>query len=551
MANGLFAGGDGSANNPYLIEDAHDLDAIRNGLDKHYRLINDIDLNIEPYNEGGGWNPIGSLQIPFAGSFNGDGHKIENLYINRPNGSYQGLFSTIINSSLKNITLEKVNITSRSNIGSLVGITRGSSTIENVSSTGTVRVSTISGGLIGRVDWREEDEVYIKSLKFDGEIIGGSEDGGEVSYIGGIIGILKGNIENSYFTGKITFKNNVLRCGGIVGNVYPDSKIKNTYASNKFDISVVETITQLGGVFGYLSNATTSVVTNSFWNIETSGITTPAVGSTGLTTQQMKAVQTFIDAGWDKELNDEGNPIWILKDGEYSKLWFEQETKPNLYLFQCGNSIITTKKDGSLEKVGEIPVTKEMFDEYGIEYLPNTIGQISNEEPKKLLINSIIEPKINITSIPKPQMIFPTGDIIIPSGANLLNVAVDGKSNNDLVKMIFSIDSGNTWLTIDESNNIIQIDHNNLGDVKNKGMTLSMINNVGSIWSNLVSDKIRFAYYLEIESLDDEEYLDNLDITLYVPAKWEAIDEYRYGYGNEKIHVRLYKDGSYKINYTE
>ena len=29
MANGLFGGGDGTSSSPYLIEDAHDLNAIR------------------------------------------------------------------------------------------------------------------------------------------------------------------------------------------------------------------------------------------------------------------------------------------------------------------------------------------------------------------------------------------------------------------------------------------------------------------------------------------------------------------------------------------
>ena len=36
MANGNFAGGKGTKSNPYLIEDADDLNAIRNNLVAHY-----------------------------------------------------------------------------------------------------------------------------------------------------------------------------------------------------------------------------------------------------------------------------------------------------------------------------------------------------------------------------------------------------------------------------------------------------------------------------------------------------------------------------------
>lgn len=70
MANGNFAGGDGTPENPYLIEDAFDLDAVRNNLRAHYQLINDIDLNISPFNEGEGWEPINKTSI---GTLDGSG----------------------------------------------------------------------------------------------------------------------------------------------------------------------------------------------------------------------------------------------------------------------------------------------------------------------------------------------------------------------------------------------------------------------------------------------------------------------------------------------
>ncbi len=53
-------------------------------LDGNYELTNDIDAS-ETWNcnNGRGFEPIGSEKKPFVGKFNGNGHKIMNLYINR------------------------------------------------------------------------------------------------------------------------------------------------------------------------------------------------------------------------------------------------------------------------------------------------------------------------------------------------------------------------------------------------------------------------------------------------------------------------------------
>lgn len=119
MANGRFAGGNGTANSPFLIEDAEDLNAIRYHLTNSFRLISNINLNIAPYNEGLGWNPINE----FAGTLDGDGYIISNLYINRPNNDNIGFFGSIDRKSftIKNIVLDNVYVSGRNNVGILVG----------------------------------------------------------------------------------------------------------------------------------------------------------------------------------------------------------------------------------------------------------------------------------------------------------------------------------------------------------------------------------------------------------------------------------------------
>lgn len=119
MANGRFAGGNGTEASPFLIEDAEDLNAIRYHLTSSFRLISNINLNIAPYNEGLGWNPINE----FAGTLDGDGYIISNLYINRPNNDNIGFFGNITNKlfTIKNIVLDNVNISGRNNVGVLIG----------------------------------------------------------------------------------------------------------------------------------------------------------------------------------------------------------------------------------------------------------------------------------------------------------------------------------------------------------------------------------------------------------------------------------------------
>lgn len=82
---GEFAGGDGTSENPYLIETKEQLNNIRNHLSSHFKMITDIEFvdadfaeGGDFYNEGRGWESIDS----FSGNLDGNNHSIFNLYIN-------------------------------------------------------------------------------------------------------------------------------------------------------------------------------------------------------------------------------------------------------------------------------------------------------------------------------------------------------------------------------------------------------------------------------------------------------------------------------------
>lgn len=110
----IIFGGDGTESNPYKINFADDLqklaDAVNRGNDfaeKFFVLTADIDLS-------GNWTPIGyhiddGDKKPFRGTFDGCGHTINNLTIDKPSGDCLGLFGysggTIKNCSVSNVTV--------------------------------------------------------------------------------------------------------------------------------------------------------------------------------------------------------------------------------------------------------------------------------------------------------------------------------------------------------------------------------------------------------------------------------------------------------------
>lgn len=151
-----FGGGEGTEDNPWIIATAEHLDNIRNYLgaehsDKYYRQTADIDLGTAPYNIGQGWVPIGSSEeSSFQGHYDGNGHIISNLTINRSQ-PFQALFGHVVDGTIIRLGLKDVDIYGMDAAG-LVGIIRGKSLVQYCFVTGHVRgKGTFIGGLIGVV----------------------------------------------------------------------------------------------------------------------------------------------------------------------------------------------------------------------------------------------------------------------------------------------------------------------------------------------------------------------------------------------------------------
>jgi len=216
-------------NLPYRIGTAAELaafaDTVNNGTDFSDRLVlltGDIDLSGygASFNGGKGWIPIGKTitNSRFRGSFDGGGHVIRNLYINNEDGDYAGLFGYIdsIGGSVKNLSLENVNIKGRMRAGGIAGYMNGGS-LTNCCVTGSVIGNQYAGGIIGSMSGGSLTNCYSA----------GSVNGSQ--YAGGIAGqmIGQGSIDRCYSVAEVIGSNYI---GGISGST--DGGISNCAALN-------------------------------------------------------------------------------------------------------------------------------------------------------------------------------------------------------------------------------------------------------------------------------------------------------------------------------
>ncbi|MFT4105186.1 MAG: S-layer homology domain-containing protein [Lacrimispora sp.] len=188
-------------------------------------LMNDIDLSA--YTSGEGWLPIGGVSNPFKGIFDGGGHKISGLTIDRTGMEYQGLFGYVgIGASVKNLGIENATIVAKSFAGGVAGHVYGG-TVQNCYTVGSIK-STDAGGYS----------------------------------IGGVVGRLNlSTLQNCYSIGSVDGANNI---GGVAGAVIGGSTLQNCYSA----ASVNSTAVSGGGVVGYLVNST---VTNCYSTGDVSG----------------------------------------------------------------------------------------------------------------------------------------------------------------------------------------------------------------------------------------------------------------------------------------
>ncbi len=365
-----YGGGSGEPNDPYLIytvEHLNTISLIECHLDKHFKLMADIDLSAYT---GTSFNIIGYYKSwndtkPFTGIFDGNGHTISNFTYTSTDIYYIGLFGHVAdpNAEINDLRLICPNVDAGNGryVGSLVG--RNSGRITNCYvDVGSVSGDDDVGGLVG-YNSGTITNCYVEGNKIEGDfrvgvMVGSSggtiarcystgsasgqyATGGLVGYnastitkcystcsvsgdsrVGGLVGYhYRGTVNKCYSTGTVLGYRYV---GGLVGQDY-EGTIANCYSQ-----AHVSGTRDVGGLVGkntwcdYQGNCYEGEVWASFWDIETSR-QAMSDGGTGLQTTEMQTQSTFTDAGWDfvGETFNGIEDIWFIPQQDYPHLWWE------------------------------------------------------------------------------------------------------------------------------------------------------------------------------------------------------------------------------------
>ena len=236
----------------------NDLQGMKGDLGLNYALGTDIDACLTggncisgattPWNTGDGFTPIGTVGNGYTGTFNGLGHTISNLTINRSDTSYVGLFgkTSSTNAVINNLGMIGGSIKGSAYVGGLVGDNYAN--ISNSYSTGSVTgTANKVGGLIG------QNRNALSNSFASGNVTGSSYAGGLVGYNGS-----NGGISNSYATGSVTGTGNYV--GGLAGqNNSVVLGIHNSYATGR-----VSGTDDIGGLIGAnIGNVSSSYATGN------------------------------------------------------------------------------------------------------------------------------------------------------------------------------------------------------------------------------------------------------------------------------------------------
>ncbi|ACF14527.1 GLUG domain protein [Chloroherpeton thalassium ATCC 35110] len=270
--------GSGSSSSPYEIATLNNLYWLSQNSGKwgktvYYQQTADIDASTTSGWDGGnGFSPIGtSSSKAFKGHYDGNGHTIYGLVINRSTTNNIGLFGYTDGAEITDLGLRNASITG----------------------------SYYTGGIVGY-----NSDSQVSSCNATGEISGIQQVGGIAAYT-----YNGATVENCYSTATVEGSRYV---GGLVGQNGSASTVENSYSTG----AVTGTINPYGGLVGRNSGT----VTNSFWDTETSGQSS-SEGGTGKTTAEMMQASTFTNAGWDFAT------IWRIDEGNsYPELQWQPIT---------------------------------------------------------------------------------------------------------------------------------------------------------------------------------------------------------------------------------
>ncbi len=253
--------------NYLLIYNTDDLEVARYLIDNevladseynNYLLMNDLDLtsytNFTPIANGGRDGKTFSGK-KFTGTFNGNGHVIDNLTINDSNSetvtddSALGLFGVVSGGTIKNIIFKNVAITTSKaeNVGTAVGLLVNNGTVKNVKvNSGSIIGYKGFGGIVGR-------------MTVQGNIID-CENNASISTVEGKTGSNVGGIVGAAYYTEVDKEMNITHCvnkgvitcaGTSIGGVVGLSSANVSDCKNTAAVTNTGSGTSLGGIVGW------------------------------------------------------------------------------------------------------------------------------------------------------------------------------------------------------------------------------------------------------------------------------------------------------------
>lgn len=254
-----------SGENPILVMDGNrytvintieDLQNINHNTSGYFALGTDIDASdTKNWNEGSGFIPIGydtPENAKFSGVFNGLGHVISGLTVNRPYKKYVGLFGYASFAKICNVGLENVYIIGEQQVGGMIGCADNTE-IYNCYTTGSVAGHWYVGGFVARLyggllfEKTDTTEIYNCYSYCNLSKLYESSD-----YFGGFIALADGwnsRVYNSYCTGYVPATTNSggfyadLGYTGFIEKSFYDKEVqgKNNYAIKEWDFTNIWT----------------------------------------------------------------------------------------------------------------------------------------------------------------------------------------------------------------------------------------------------------------------------------------------------------------------
>ena len=175
--------------NPQEITSLQELkdfrDAVNSGTqykgsnNKMVTLTTDLDMS-----SIGKWTPIGTLEHPFDGVFNGGGHVIKNLKVDRAE-LYNGLFGYAQNATIYNMHLKNPSVSGSDYQGTVLGYADSNTHLSDILVTGTDYLAAGSGSVGGIVG--QAQDATIERCMFYGQAQ-------STGWIGGIVGNVDNNV---------------------------------------------------------------------------------------------------------------------------------------------------------------------------------------------------------------------------------------------------------------------------------------------------------------------------------------------------------------------